>query len=257
MKRAIPLFGLLLLSIGAVLGGIALALTNPNSEPTIGAPVKVATKQIDVGDAENIPVYPSAQAVEITGEPQLERELKFRTTDSAESVLMFYRDTLPKQGWTLLIDSNYPMYQWRDPQGVAAWGLHLYISIERLIGGENLVDVRLGRWPEEGKAPLYSGAEQVEVHETENKDALPLRVTEYLVKATPQAVEDYYKSVLQEQGWTFEVNESKPISEEPGLLFRTLYGKGRNLSIVAQADKDGDTRVTMELLEYQVGLPHP
>lgn len=256
MKRTFPLVGLLLLGIGLTFGGLAMA--NRSDRHVSEMPVQSRTSQIDVKDVEqNLPLHPNAQAVETVVESQMERKISFRTTEPLEDVLAFYKDELPKQGWTITRDDSYPLYKWRDPQGVAAWGVHLSIRTERLLGDENLVELRSMRWPEDGKVPLYTGAEQVEVSETLSKDGLPLRVTEYIVNAPPQAVEDHYKSALQEQGWTFEVDESRPITEGPGLLFRALYGKGRNLSIVAQVTSDGRTHVEMQLLEYGTSLPHP
>ena len=254
MKRGILLFGVLFLSIGIGLGGFAF--TSIEGGISKGA-LQVPTSQIDVKDAENIPLYPNAEAVEVDGDPRVGRNTRFTTADPFEKVLAFYKDILPRHGWILVRDGTYPTYRWMDPQRTTAWGLHLDITIEVLTNGETIAHLKLFRWPEEGKVPLYPAAAEVDVDQTKNVDGLPLRITTYNVKATPQAVEDYYKEVLQEQGWKFEVGESRPISYKPGLLFRALYQKGRNLWIVAQADKDGLTRVEIKLLEYEISLPHP
>ena len=47
----------------------------------------------------NVPIYPSAQRVDMAQDTEWSRTTSFRTSDSQEAVLAYYKNTLPQQGW--------------------------------------------------------------------------------------------------------------------------------------------------------------
>ncbi len=217
-------------------------------------------------ELEAVPLYPNAQQVEVSKQTATDRVTSFVTPDEYAQVFAFYREILPKLGWAVkedFRDSPNIVFTYRSQDVDIPWGLDLGIYVEVLIGGETKVYLRVERWPELDRLPLYERARQIEMHQEggPGSDGSAVRITTYVADATPQDIENYYKAALPLHGWAFYQN-SDPITQEPGILFTSIrhHIRVRNesfIEITATVVSKAQTRVILRVGGSYIESPLP
>jgi hypothetical protein len=200
------------------------------------------------GPIETIPATPPAQSTAITGKyPEIQfipiypgaavtvpdqftvnsdgNILRLTADTDINSVLNFYRDTLPKNGWVATTDLPLTSdktrgaggtFVWIDPTNTLPWGMKLGVGVDDAPIPNSKND-RTGillvykKFPSIGKGlATYFPASKIETTCSENfviNFSVPDKSWEgtvqksYLTTASPQEVSDWYSKSLPEYAW--------------------------------------------------------
>ncbi len=207
-------------------------------------------------ELQKVPIYPGAQRLGPI--PNQSGTIAFEVRESLNKVIAFYRDALPKEGWTLNIEwSSFSFdYVWFGNAENAPSILHLDLRIyedDNANGKLTTIYMDLMREPSPKNIPLYPDAQQVEVHNTMVTDPhwgaeVQERLVSYLTNATPSAVQAYYSSTLPQHGWS--LTEQPDYRFAQGTNFTFSLGASRTsglVNIVAEKQTNGQTRVELRL----------
>jgi hypothetical protein len=207
-------------------------------------------------ELEQVPRYPNIEAVTevVTASNPVKYRMHYFTLDDSARVLAFYKMALPESGWTQLTDGPYYVaYEWRDTKQTLPWGLYFHIltSAREKQGTDVYLDE--DRWPEVSRIPVYPKAHQIATETSkEGSGQYPMQMTTYTVKASLKDIESYYKSILAQHGWEFAESESRPITNRPGLEFRSLYRIGKRLSISAHQDTESTATIEVRFVQFEL-----
>ena len=181
---------------------------------------------------EFVPLYPGAEIADpdtYNVTPDGGMELRLRTSADIDSVLQFYADALPHNGWVptgiALPQSSSKaggeagIYIWIDPADALPWNMTLIIRVNDVTspgstGGRTGIYMWYSRNPEIGKnLAMYPTASTITTSCSENfiinthvadrsyKAAIQ---KSYITQASPQEVTDYYSKVLTTYGWRLQ-----------------------------------------------------
>jgi hypothetical protein len=268
----------LLLALGFVIFNSASSRSklaaDGGSDASPTAPSTLPPEVSGMPDIEYIPIHPQASAFETRIDSVIYRRVIFEVEDRNDEVDKFYRDTLAKQGWSLVhSEDSILLYNRAEPSGNSSWHLQLEIVLGLAIDNtKTMVQLIYGRYPDIGEGlPVYPDAQQVTTTHSEEEKATGSKETQvyvadktYLTNASPQQLTDYYNGLLPEYAWW--VWEQAPgtsdrwtgdIMSEDGLKFTSLH-KGANmitlvdgLTITATPAKDGQLLVTLHAEEFE------
>ena len=255
-QRAVATTLFILISIGIMLYGYAFYA--PTSQPRARTVVTASAEEPQSEDIENIPLSPAAlQDSVVQSSDDSYHKTKYIALTSRKDVLDFYKKLLPQRGWILLTGDSFPAYEWVDETGRTPWGLYLDISAEEIDDSETYIIITMYRWPRLDRIPQFPDARYHSVVTEHTQDGNELQISTYELSAAPVDVEAFYKSALAKQGWKFSAEESMAIDSETGLLFRSLYGEGANLSIIVKSGPSDHSWLELRLETYELSLPHP
>ena len=178
-------------------------------------------------DIEFIPLYPGA-TVTVPDQFTVNSDgniLRLTADTDINSVLNFYRDTLPKNGWVatteLPLTSDKTrgaggMFVWTDPTNTLPWGMKLGVGVDDAPNPKSKND-RTGillvykKFPSIGKGlATYFPASNMKTTCSENffiNFSVPDKSWEgtvqksYLTTASPQEVSDWYSTALPQYAW--------------------------------------------------------
>jgi len=217
---------------------------------------------------EHMPIYPSAQQVEVethmTYPPW--SKTSFQTTQPYLELYAYYKETLSNQGWLLINESTEQpalSYFWTDKSGVVITNFNLSLSFADLGPAGTSVHLFVRRWPDPTKVSAYPGATQIEVNYRKNEFDSWERVTTYKTGAVPEEVETYYKSRLLPPDWGWS-HTADTITSAEGLKF--YYFRGENaqgvdlngrLQIIAREETADQTNVELRVNGAEIQPPSP
>jgi hypothetical protein len=211
----------------------------------------------DIPDGQYIPLYPGALLTVVYEESFTHRLVWYEVPPETRRIEKFYEDTMPKYGWTSIdsIPSNQE-YSWTDPQGNVPWHIYLSVGVSPISkeGRQSGIILSYSRYPDADKLPMFAGAEQIEVSAGEKKEFCSDSVTNttYLVDATSESIESFYREVLPTHGWVVST-PSEGITSQTGLLFVSDHPLDfpnyllMRLSITAQPASSNLARVVLKL----------
>lgn len=248
----------LLLSL-IILQSCDLPIGQPGPTPTLGPgdfslcqDLGLAAQSSEAGPIQTIPATPPAQSTAFTGKyPDIEfipiypgaaiavpdvyevntdgRILRLTADTDINSVLKFYRDILPKNGWVPTRD-RLPLtsdktrgvggtFIWTDPANALPWSMRLEVGVYDAPDPRSTAD-RTGillvykRFPAIGKGlPIYPPASNIKTTCSENfvmkfsVEDKSYRATiqkSYVTQASQQEVTDYYSTALPTYGWRLQ-----------------------------------------------------
>jgi hypothetical protein len=179
-------------------------------------------------DIEFIPLYPGATIPDPDQykDESYGKDLRLRTDADVNSVVEFYKQTLPENGWVPTADRGIPavpnaagelgMFIWNDPANAVPWGMSLSVSVyaaphPNTPTERSEIDLLYNRFPAIGKGlAIYPSASNMTTTCSENftmklsEEDADYEVTiqnSFVTQAGPQQVTDWYSQVLPAYGW--------------------------------------------------------
>ena len=235
----------------------------------VSATDNAITRTTNIINVEAIPVYPGA----------VRQDQDFYCSDktlyncrygaiapaSIQEVTAFYKRVFAQEGWTLFEESSivpvatYLDFVWTNPgQGAPARRfVRLKIGLPAYGESGTYIDAIFQLWPDPNKVPLYPGAAMVQTRWEQMPAYAPERIITYQTNVAPQLVQDFYKQVLWQHGWTENM-----VDEGDKIHFRVGYHRGLpddgNWTgssvdvIISQPDVGGKVRVELRISGTEV-----
>lgn len=208
-----------------------------------------------VPDLDDLPAYPDARQVQSQRHRQPDWTLTtFETSNASASIISFYRNTFTKNGWSVssTADKDSLAFSWLSPNGMEAPNLDVYVSVYDLPKGGTSVQLFARTWPDPNKLPIFPGAKQVSISYQQHPTMRSLwqRITTYTIDEKVGSIEDFYRSMLPQQGWELE-QTSHSIDSADGICFVYVRGTsyqedlGGSVVITAQPKGDGQVEITL------------
>jgi hypothetical protein len=224
--------------------------TVPTS-PTVVADTFTPTQTPEALDS--IPLYPGVQPVSAPSmSPSGLILLEFRTSISYTTILAFYRETLPQQGWTLDREYSEDNNYWQEFNSIDGIGIRrvFRLAFEVLTNGDTIGYVQIKRWPDPEKIPMQADAQHTNTYyEVDPTNSFSEQVTTYSTQATPHEVMAFYETSLQRYGWQFLGSETSP-ELLLGFSYEGVHKRRRvhySVHIIVRPNSDGPTNVEMRV----------